>query len=50
MTTYFKKDYKLMSIKQADKDLKLINLYNQVNGSNINITSVGITPVIVSRK
>lgn len=47
---YYKKNYKLMSKKEATQEKKLINLYNQVNGSNITIASVGITPVIASRK
>lgn len=40
--TYYKRDREVISKKDADKQKKLISLYNQLNGTSYDLSSVGI--------
>lgn len=42
MTYYYKRDREIISDKKADKQKKLISLYNQLNGTSYDLSSVGI--------
>lgn len=43
--TYYKKNHELLDAKEVARQKKLINLYNQVNGTSINTASVGISTI-----
>ena len=38
----YKKDREVISNKEAEKQKKLISLYNQLNGTSYDLSSVGI--------
>ena len=40
--TYYKRNREVISTKEADKQKKLISLYNQLNGTSYGLSSVGI--------
>ena len=40
--TYYKRDREVISNKEADKQKKLISLYNQLNSTSYDLSSVGI--------
>ena len=40
--TYYKRDREVISNKEAEKQKKLISLYNQLNGTAYTLDSVGI--------
>ena len=40
--TYYKRDREIISNKEADKQKKLISLYNQLNNTDYDLDSVGI--------
>lgn len=40
--TYYKRDREVISNKEAEKQKKLISLYNQLNGTSYDLSSVGI--------
>ena len=40
--TYYKRDREIISNKEADKQKKLISLYNQLNNTDYDLSSVGI--------
>ena len=40
--TYYKRDREVISNKEAEKQKKLISLYNQLNGTSYDLNSVGI--------
>ena len=40
--TYYKRDREVISNKEAEKQNKLISLYNQLNGTAYTLDSVGI--------
>ena len=42
MTYYYKREREVISNKEADKQKKLISLYNQLNNTDYDLSSVGI--------
>lgn len=40
--TYYKRNREIVSKKEADKQKKLISLYNQLNDTSYDLSSVGI--------
>ena len=40
--TYYKRDREVISNKEAEKQKKLISLYNQLNNTDYDLSSVGI--------
>lgn len=40
--TYYKRDREVISKKEAEKQKKLISLYNQLNNTDYDLSSVGI--------